>query len=312
MRRLVVSVLAAGMLAACGTTGGLDLGGSGNAGGSAGETFNFQTARNPDVSVTVSRVTLAGDPVFLPTDPNWVQIELRFENVGNSPVTYVGTQARLEDGRILSGASHSGELTKTPSMLGMAATQVGLGTGATIVGAMIFPPLALVGAMAGGAYTLFNADRQMNRMEEATERFLPSTAIPPGGYVTGLAFVPAVRGIAGISVSYSDRYSSGGLGSGAASGAIDSVYLERNRQNQPIETTVSVPLQTELPYAPTHQVRATATLRTGPATSASALSVLRAPARVRDMGERSGDWWKVQDETGAEGWIFGPLLSPVR
>jgi hypothetical protein len=307
MHRLVVSILALGMLAACETTGGLRTGGSSNSANSAGESFEFRTARSRDVSVTASRVVIAGYPGFLPTDPNWVQIELRIENVGNRSVTYVGTQARLEDGRVLPGASHSGELAKMPSMLGTAATQVGLGTGATIVGAMLFPPLALVGAMAGGAYTLYNADRQVGRIGEAAERLLPSTSIPPRGYVSGLAFVPAVKGIAGISISYSDP------NSGLASGAIGSVYLPRSRESQIVSGVVSPSSRAGAVNAPTptHRVRTTATLRIGPTTSAQALSVLRAPAGVRDTGERNGDWWKVQDQTGAEGWVFGPLLLPL-
>lgn len=296
MRRcLTTMVVIAGLLSGCASTGMPSFGGTGAAPSAiAGEHFSFRDARNDDVSVRVRTVVLAGDPTFLPGDPNWIQLELTIENVGSRTLSYEQTQPRLIDGRML--ASSAGQdLMKAPSMLTTAATQVGLGTAGVLIGAMLFPPAALIGGMAGGAWTLFNADRQIGRIEELRERSLHTGAIQPNSYVSGLVFIPAGTGIDGISVSYS------------AAGSSRSIYLGRSDAVPP---PLPVKPGVDVPDSERYRIRTTATLRSGPATTSTAVRVLRSPSVVTSTGQTNGEWVEVRDDTGSTGWIYLPLLTP--
>lgn len=300
MRTGISALLALSLVASgCASTDMMPrLGGAGAAPSAiTGETFEFRPVQNADVSISISRATIAGQPDFLPGDPNWVQLHMAVENRGQHPISVTQVQIRLVDGRTLRSASGAQELMKPPSFVASTAANVGIGTAGMLVGAFLFPPAAIVGGLAMVFMPMFSADRLQARLAELDSRSLRAEAVVPGSYVDGLVFVPAVTGIDQVVVVYS------------RDGAARSVFLER------VATTAAVvPDSTGDPQPPQvaqeamWQVRTTATLRAGPGTSSESLQVLRSPATVVATGRRENGWLEVRDERGVVGWVLGTLL----
>ena len=67
------------------------------------------------------------------------------------------------------------------------------------------------------------------------------------------------------------------------------------------------------PPLPEFVVNVVGNFRTSPGTTSSNLiRLIGVGERVFDLGERSGDWWKVRDTNGVDGWFWEPgyKLSP--
>lgn len=168
----------------------------------AQETFAYQPAADRNLRVVVTRVVLRGDPEFIPSDANWLQLHVTVSNIGSRTATLTSVQERLTDGTVLAAATNGSELARPPRIARAAARSVGIGAAGHIVGQMLFPPAAIIGAILSGR-SLF---RSGNRQANATARFnatgLRAGSIPPGASVSGFVFVPAVSGQSGLVVNY--------------------------------------------------------------------------------------------------------------
>lgn len=300
MKHAMAVVAAAATLCGCASNSMMpSLGGTRSAPAAiAGETFAFQPEANGEVAVRVQQVLTAGQAGFLPGDPNWIQLDIVFENTGRDTVALRQVQERLVDGRTLASASSALEVTKPPSFVGSTTTTVGLGVAGTLIGSFLFPPAALASGAAMIFMPMFQADRLQARMAELNQRSLRPGPVAPNSYISGLAFIPAVTGVSGVVVTYERN------------GSTRSVVLVRT--NAPSAAPGPQSFEPAAGnFAPTHRIRTSATLRSAPGTGSPSIRVLRAPERVTQTGRLEGDWWEVRDQSGQTGWIYGALLAPL-
>ena len=166
------------------------------------ETFSYRPAADRNIRVVVDRVVLRGDPDFIPSDPNWLQVRLTVSNVAARTVTLGDVKQRLADGRVVNAARDSAELQKAPNFVKDAAVGAGAATAGMVAGTLLFPPLALVGGAAFLMGPLMSANRMMRTEARFTQTSLRTGALAPGTSSSGYVFFPAVTGQTGFIVFY--------------------------------------------------------------------------------------------------------------
>lgn len=166
------------------------------------ETFAYAPAKDRDIRVTVGRVVLAGEPDFIPSDPNWLQIHVNIANVGNRTVTISDVKQKLTDGTVVISAKSASELVKPPSLVKSGLATAGVGTAGMVAGAFLFPPAML----AAGAYMafapMFQVDRMQKTLAKVQQQGLKAEAVAQGTSTQGYVFAPAVVGQTALIVFY--------------------------------------------------------------------------------------------------------------
>jgi hypothetical protein len=165
------------------------------------ETFTYKTASDRSLRASVEGVTFVGDPEFLPTDPNWLQIRVKLENVGPHAIKLTQVKARLADGTTVASATSMAQIMKPPSMLNSQMSTIGLGAGGMALG-MIFPPAAIASGVAIIVGPALMRDRVQKKATLFSQQALRVEAIAPGTANAGDVFVPAVKGQTGLIVFY--------------------------------------------------------------------------------------------------------------
>ena len=166
------------------------------------ETFSYKPAVNGNLRVEVETITLAADPGFIPTDPNWLQMQVKVTNIGKQTINLTRISERLADGHVLASASSGGELIKPPSMVKEMAVTTGVGVGGMMVGAMLFPPAMLLSGAYMAFRPMFVGDKVAKVAERLNQEGLHVGPIAPGTSMSGLIFVPAVTGQTGLITFY--------------------------------------------------------------------------------------------------------------
>jgi len=191
------SVLALVMLSGCASTALPHL--TETAPKTAAEHFAYQPASNGQVRVEVDNVVMKGDPDFIPTDPNWIQLRVRITNVGSHTITVSGGGEQLANGTVVRSAQSGNDIVKPPSV----GKQLLMSSGG-LVGALVFPPALLLGVAADVALPIYSAgklEKVVNRVNTEALRVGP---VAPGTSVSGLIFVPAVTGQTGLILFYDE------------------------------------------------------------------------------------------------------------
>lgn len=201
MRTGVSIAVACVMLSGC-AGGGMDFGGPRAPEAIALEAFSYEAASSRDVRVSVDQVVIAGQPGFIPSDPNWLQIRMTVSNVGSRTVSLTKVQEQLEGGVVLNAAQGAGELIKPPNLVREGLITTGVGTAGMIVGSFLFPPAAIIGGALIAFRPMFEGDRVGRMAERLSRESLRVGPIAPGTSAQGWIFVPAVRGQTGLIVFY--------------------------------------------------------------------------------------------------------------
>lgn len=201
MRAGVSIVVASALLAGC-AAGGMGFGGPQAPAEIALETFTYGAVSNPDVRVSIDEVVIAGQPGFIPSDPNWLQIRMTVSNVGSRTVNLTKVQEQLEGGVVLNAAQGAGELIKPPNLVREGLITTGVGTAGMVAGMFLFPPAALIGGALIAFRPMFEGDRVGRMAERLSRESLRVGPIAPGTSAQGWVFVPAVRGQTGLIVFY--------------------------------------------------------------------------------------------------------------
>ena len=205
MKSVLVAVLSATLVSGCGTTGMPGMGVPGMGARQAqmpAEHFSYDPAANRNVRVAVAEVVSHGDPDFIPSDPNWIQVRLTVSNIGNRTISFTDAKAQLANGTVLGSARAASELLKPPSMVATTAGMMGMGAASTLVGAFIFPPAAIIGGAAMVLGPMFMADRMAKTVERVNREGIQAGPVAPGTSTSGLLFVPAVTGQTALIVFY--------------------------------------------------------------------------------------------------------------
>jgi hypothetical protein len=166
------------------------------------ETFGYDVVSNRDVRASVDQVIMAGQPGFIPSDPNWLQLRFTVSNVGSRTVSLTRVQEQLEGGMVLDAAQGAGELIKPPNLVREGLITTGVGTAGMVAGVFLFPPAALVGGALIAFRPMFEGDRVGRMAERLSREGLRVGPIAPGTAAQGWVFVPAVRGQTGLIVFY--------------------------------------------------------------------------------------------------------------
>lgn len=204
----VCAVIGAAMallpLAGCASSGGGGAPGTaGTSPAARGETFIYRPTANRDLRVTVNRMVVKGDKEFLARNPNWLQLHVTVANIGSRTITFRSIQERLADGTLIASASGSDQLNRAPNMGATVAKTTGIGVVGHMAGMFLFPPAALLGAVASSASMAGSVDKVKNRGERFRQLALQSVGVAPGTSVNGFVFLPAVRGQTAIVAFYS-------------------------------------------------------------------------------------------------------------
>jgi hypothetical protein len=168
----------------------------------AGEKFNYAPAQNGAIRVSVDEVRMRGDRGFLPNDANWLQLRVTVANVGKRTVSFRDFRAKLDNGKVIAAADTIDELAKMPSAGKTMGRMAALGIGGQVIGAMLFPPLALVASGANVAGITKDADDWQKRARSIDAEILKPQDIAPGTSVSGDVYIPAVRGQTGLIAFY--------------------------------------------------------------------------------------------------------------
>ncbi len=199
--RVGVAILASVCLAGC-AGGGLGFGGAQPPQAIALETFAYEAAASRYVRVSVDEVIMAGQPGFIPSDPNWLQIRMTVSNVGARTVSLTRVQEQIEGGIVLDAAQGAAELIKPPNLVREGLLTAGVGTAGMVAGMFLFPPAAIIGGALVAFRPLFEGDRMGRMAERLSRESLRVGPIAPGTATQGWVFVPAVRGQTGLIVFY--------------------------------------------------------------------------------------------------------------
>lgn len=198
--RMVVAIAGCALLGGCASVG---LGGGARPPAElALEQFAYADAANGELRATVRRVIMAGDQGFIPSDPNWLQIELALENTSRRTLALTQVQEQLENGAVLASATGASELIKPPNLMREGLITTGIGVGGMAAGMLLFPPAALVGGALIAFRPLFEGDRVGRMAERLNRESLRVGPIAPGSTTQGWVFVPAVRGQTGLIIFY--------------------------------------------------------------------------------------------------------------
>ena len=203
--RILTYCAAALLLSGCGTTAMSGMGVPGLGARQAQmpvEDFNYAPAANRNVRVAVAEVVSHGNPDFIPSDPNWIQVRLTVSNIGSRTINFTDAKAQLANGTVLGSARAASELLKPPSMVATTAGMMGMGAASTLVGAFIFPPAAIIGGAAMVLGPMFMADRMAKTVERVNREGIQAGPVAPGTSTSGLLFVPAVTGQTALIVFY--------------------------------------------------------------------------------------------------------------
>jgi hypothetical protein len=201
MRAGVAAVLAGALVSGC-ASGGLGFGGPQAPAAIALETFTYDAVSNRDVRVSVDQVVIAGQPGFIASDPNWIQVRMTVSNAGDRTVSLTRVQEQLEGGVVLPAAQGAAELIKPPNLVREGAVTLGVGAAGMAVGALLFPPAAILGGAVIAFRPMFEGDRVGRMAERLSRESLRVGPIAPGTAAQGWVFVPAVRGQTGLIVFY--------------------------------------------------------------------------------------------------------------
>lgn len=205
MKALTSVGLSALLLTSCASGGMPDIGmpGMGSREAQAPtETFAYAPATDRNVRAEVESVAIHGEPGFIPSDPNWLQVRLRLTNVGSQTVNFTSVKERIADGSVINSAASASELIKPPNLVREGLTTTGLGVGTMVAGAMLFPPAALIGGAVMAFRPLFKIDQVGRTAERLSREGLRVGPIAPGTSTSGYIFVPAVRGQTGLITFY--------------------------------------------------------------------------------------------------------------
>jgi hypothetical protein len=201
MRAGLAAVLVGALVAGC-ASGGMGFGAPQAPAAIALETFAYDAVSDRDVRVSVDQVILAGQPGFIPSDPNWLQLRFTVSNVGGRTVSLTRVQEQLEGGIVPDAAQGAGELIKPPNLVREGLITTGVGTAGMVAGMFLFPPAALVGGALIAFRPMFDGYRVGRMAERLWRESLRVGPIAPGTAVQGWVFVPAVRGQTGLIVFY--------------------------------------------------------------------------------------------------------------
>lgn len=201
MRAGVSIALASALLVGC-AGGGMDFGGSRPPEAIALETFSYEAVSSRDLRVAVDQVIMAGQPGFIPSDPNWLQIRMSVSNVGSRTVSLTRVQEQIDGGIVLDAAQGAAELVKPPNLVREGLLTAGVGTAGMVAGMFLFPPAALIGGALIAFRPMFEGDRIGRMAERLSRESLRVGPIAPGTSAQGWVFVPAVRGQTGLIVFY--------------------------------------------------------------------------------------------------------------
>lgn len=166
------------------------------------ESFAYKPAGNGNLRVEVLSVVSAGDPGFIPTDPNWLQVQVKITNTGTQTLSFTDLRERLSDGTVLPSAASGNELIKPPSMVKEMAVTAGVGVGGMMAGAMLFPPAMLLGGAYMAFRPMFAGDKVAKVAQRLNEEGLRPGPLAPGTSMSGLVFLPAVTGQTGLLTFY--------------------------------------------------------------------------------------------------------------
>lgn len=142
-----------------------------------------------------------GDPDFLPTDPNWIQVRMKLENIGPRTIQLSQVKARLGDGTTIASAASFAQIMKPPSMMNSQMATMGLGAGGMALG-MLFPPAALASGVAIVVGPALMRDRMQKKATLFNQRALRVEAIAPGTANAGDVYLPAVKDQTALIVFY--------------------------------------------------------------------------------------------------------------
>lgn len=201
MRAGIAAVLAGALLAGC-AGGGMGFGGPKAPTAVALETFAYDAVSDRDVRISVDQVIMAGQPGFIPSDPNWLQLRFTVSNVGSRTVSLTRVQEQLEGGIVLDAAQGAGELIKPPNLVREGLITTGVGTAGMVAGMFLFPPAALIGGALLAFRPMFEGDRVGRIAGLLSREGLRVGPVAPGTAVQGWVFVPAVSGQTGLIVFY--------------------------------------------------------------------------------------------------------------
>jgi hypothetical protein len=200
--RTGLGIALAGVLMTGCASGGMGFGGPRAPQAIALESFSYEAPSNRDVQIRVDEVLIAGQPGFIPSDPNWLQIRMTVTNVSGRTVNLTRVQEQLEGGVVLPAAQSAAELVRPPNLVREGLITTGVGAAGMAVGALLFPPAALVGGAIIAFRPLFEGDRVGRLAERLSRESLRVGPIAPGTATRGWVFVPAVRGQTGLIVFY--------------------------------------------------------------------------------------------------------------
>ncbi len=192
------SVFGLMLLSGCASTGIPSL--TESAPKTASEHFAYAPASNGHVRVEVDNVVMKGDPDFIPTDPNWVQLRVRITNVGSRTITVSGGGEQLANGTVVRNAQTGNDIVKPPSV----GKQLLMSSGG-IIGALVFPPALLLGVAADVALPIYSAGKLERVVKRVNTEALRVGPVAPGTSVSGLIFVPAVTGQTGLVLFYEEN-----------------------------------------------------------------------------------------------------------
>lgn len=201
MRTVAALLLASTLVSGC-AGGPMGLGGSRPPEAIARESFSYEAAANRHLRVEVDQVIMAGQPDFIPSDPNWLQIRMTVTNLGERTLSLTSVQEVLEGGVVLPSAQSAGELIEPPNLVREGLITTGVGAAGMAVGYLLFPPAAILGGALIAFRPMFAGDRVGRMAERLNRESLRVGAIAPGTAVRGWVFVPAVRGQTGLVVVY--------------------------------------------------------------------------------------------------------------
>lgn len=201
MQRGLGIVLAGALMTGCASSG-MGFGGPRAPEAIALESFSYEAPRNRDLQISVDEVVIAGEPGFIPSDPNWLQIRMTVTNVSGRTVTLTRVQEQLEGGVVLSAAQSAEDLIEPPNLVREGLITTGVGAAGMAVGALLFPPAALVSGALIVFRPMFEGDRVGRLTERLSRESLRLGPLAPGTATQGWVFVPAVRGQTALIVFY--------------------------------------------------------------------------------------------------------------
>ncbi len=198
MKLVLAPSVALLLLTSCASTGMANLTGATHS-AKPTEAFSYAPAADGRVRVEIEAVQSHEDKDFIPTDPNWIQVKVRITNTGSRTINLTGSGERLADGSVLHDAQHGSDIVRPPSV-----GKTLLMSSGGIIGALIFPPAALIGVAADVAMPFMTAAKLERVAERLNREGLRGGPLAPGTSVSGLIFLPAVTGQTGLILFYDD------------------------------------------------------------------------------------------------------------